>query len=354
MKLKKILFYNFIFFFIYIIIFELFFGYWLDQNNYGIFIRNERLIEKNFQSTHNNKVYNVNYRRNFYGFRGENVDPSDIKIVFHGGSTGNQKFTPERYTIVEIINDSLKKENIQLKLHNASTDGKTTRGFANDFKNWFSKIQNFNPKIFIFYIGINDSILSQNSKYDTGIRTSWHQQLFDYIKNNSKICELIIKIYNKYFAKYYISYATNEYLEGLYDNFKYINFDKANSKFIKSNFSFSHNRMEDEEKKLIKVFHLRLKKLNVILKEKKITPIFLTQIQYNGLANKNLFIINQELKKFAHNNNYYLIKLDEIIDDIQINDFYDKSHTQISGTKKITNKIYPQLKKILIEELLDN
>ena len=49
------------------------------------------------------------YKRNFYGFRGDDVDPKDQKIIFIGGSTGNQRYTPEEMTIVGLINDELKK-----------------------------------------------------------------------------------------------------------------------------------------------------------------------------------------------------------------------------------------------------
>ena len=97
--MKKILFYNLFVFLVIVFIFELSFGYWLDKNNFGFFIRNERLIEKHFEVVHNNKKFTSIYKRNFYGLRGEEVNPSEIKIVFEGGSTGNQKFTPENFTI---------------------------------------------------------------------------------------------------------------------------------------------------------------------------------------------------------------------------------------------------------------
>ena len=90
---------------------------------------------------HNNKEFTAVYKRNFYGFRGEDVEPSSIQIVFQGGSTGNQKFTPEKFTIVGVLNDLLTKDNIDLKIYNASTDGKTTRGYVNDSNQWFSKIK---------------------------------------------------------------------------------------------------------------------------------------------------------------------------------------------------------------------
>ena len=55
------------------------------------------------------------YKRNFYGFRGDEFDPKDVKIVFEGGSAGNQRYTPEKYTIVGLLNQNFKSENIDLK-----------------------------------------------------------------------------------------------------------------------------------------------------------------------------------------------------------------------------------------------
>ena len=72
------------------------------------------------------------------------------------GSTGNQRFTPENLTIVGLLNESFKNSNHNLKIYNASTDGKSVSGYINDFNFWFPKIPKFNPEYVIFYIGIND------------------------------------------------------------------------------------------------------------------------------------------------------------------------------------------------------
>ena len=47
-----------------------------------------------------------------------------------------------------------KNLNHDIKIYNASTDGKSVNGYINDFNFWFPKIPNFNPKYVIFYIGI--------------------------------------------------------------------------------------------------------------------------------------------------------------------------------------------------------
>ena len=49
-----------------------------------------------------------------------------------------------------------------------------------------------------------------------------------------------------------------------------------------------------------------------------------------------------EINKFALENNYFLIPLDEMIV-FNKDDFFDPIHTTPKGSKKIADSIYPQL-----------
>ena len=86
--------------------------------------------------------------------------------------------------------------------------------------------------------------------------------------------------------------------------------------------------------------------LKEIFSKERIKPIIITQVEYNGLSNKKLFLVNEFLKKFSIENNIDIIKLDEMIK-MELNDYYDKVHTTPSGSKRIADVIYPKLKKIL-------
>ena len=61
------------------------------------------------------------------------------------------------------MNAFFKKDQIDVNIINASKGGKSTRGYYNDFVEWFPNIKNFNPKIFIFYTGLNDSSLKNHN-----------------------------------------------------------------------------------------------------------------------------------------------------------------------------------------------
>ena len=331
MSFFRLVTYNFLVFLLLIIFLEATLGYWFKKENFGIYMRKERKINWQTTSYFNGKEYKFFYKRNFWGFRGNEFNPKNVKIIFEGGSTGNQRFTPENLTIVGHLNKKLSDTNHDELIYNASTDGKSVTGYINDFKHWFSKIPELKPKYVIFYIGINDRFIDDNFYLDNKISESTIDQVKDYIKNNSIIVDKFKDFKNKYYPKNTLAYDLNK--ADLYDNFTYINFQEASKK---------HLEIDQTNKNLIKKFNLKLKKLNLIINSKKIQPIFITQAMFNGLEDKRLFLINNELKKFASENNYFLIALDEMIV-FNKDDFFDPIHTTPKGSKKIADSIFPQL-----------
>ena len=341
-KITKILLINFIIFFSFILIFEIFFGYWFKKNNFGFIMRLERQKQIYYETIHDEKKYRFFYKRNFYGFRGEEVDPKDIKIVFLGGSTGNQRVTPENLTIVGLLNTKLNQDGYNFKIYNGSTDGKSTKGYVNDFKYWFPKIPNFNPKIVMFYTGINDSDLSHDESFDIPWRFSALEKFRDYIKSNSRIVELIKKIKFKYFVKLRKEYGLATVSENLYKNFNYINYYQAKK--------LHYNKIPNQL--LLSQFEKKLEALDFYIIKYKIIPVFITQITFDGLSNYNLYLINEKLKEFCKEKNYKIIKLDEKIISLEKKTFFDSIHTLIKGNKIISNNIYPDLLNIFKNNLL--
>jgi len=332
-KFFKIILSNFFIILFLLVLIEVIFGYWFKEENFGIYMRKERKINWQTTSSFDEKEYNFSYKRNFWGFRGEEFNPKDVKVIFEGGSTGNQRFTPQNLTIVGLLNESFKNLNYNLKIHNASTDGKSLSGYINDFNFWFPKIPNFNPKYVIFYIGINDRFDNFEGKYflDNKISEKKLDQFKDYIKNNSFIVDKFKLIKNKHFPKNTFAYDFSN--NSLYENYEYVDYQKA----LKI-----HNKIDDDNLILIKNFTLKLNQLNLIIKKLKIKPIFINQLMYDGLKDEKLFLINNALKNFAFENNYYLIALDEILI-MKKNDYFDTAHTTPQGSKRIADKIFPLL-----------
>ena len=339
-NLLKLIIFNIFVFISLIIIIELIFGNWTKNNNFGFSIRELRNVNIPISVKYDQKKYNYNFKRNNYGFIGEEIHPENIKIVFMGGSTGEEMFKPYKYSIVGLLNSRFEKDEMKFKIINASKGGKTTRGYINDFLYWFPKIENFNPNIFIFYIGLNDSSLNLPDHFDEIVKKKKLDKFEDYIKNNSIFYELKKKIKFKYFSKIRKYYGLED--QNLYIDYEFVNYKSAKLKFSKQNIN---------EENLIKLqnFSKNLENLKYIIVKEKINPIFITQIQYDGLNNHSLFLINEYLKKFCKKNNFKIIKLDEMNYILDNKDFYDHVHTAIKGSEKITNLIYSDLKAYLIE-----
>ena len=104
MSFFRLVIYNFLVFLLLIIFLEATLGYWFKKENFGIYMRKERKINWQTTSYFNGKEYKFFYKRNFWGFRGNEFNPKNVKIIFEGGSTGNQRFTPENLTIVGHLN----------------------------------------------------------------------------------------------------------------------------------------------------------------------------------------------------------------------------------------------------------
>ena len=320
-----------------ILLFEIFFGFWFDKDNFGIYMRENRNINNIYKIKIYDEEKTIIYKRNKFGFReNQNVDPSKIKIIFLGGSTGNEKFKNYDDTIVGQLNKHLKN----YKIYNASTDGKTLRGYTYDFKYWFNILKNFNPEVVIAYTGINDHRTKHPINHDQLYSENKFKQIRDYITNNSIIVYIIkqitwkLKAYTNYYdSRYNFNWSQN------YKNFSYLDYQEA---------LLIHNKDQLISENLEHVIEIK-KRLNLFyneIKKRKIKLIFVTQIYYDGLKLDEIFLINELIKEFSKVNNIDIIKLDELIV-MQKYDFYDGAHTTVKGSQRIANVLAPELLKII-------
>ena len=168
----------------------------------GIDVSNETCTEKGFQTENiihlfskkilkkdfRNDISNLNYLKKC-------IKKSKAEIIFHLAAQSS-------------VVESFKNSNHNLKIYNASTDGKSVSGYINDFNFWFPKIPNFNPEYVIFYIGINDKFDNFDGRYflDNKVSEEKFDQFKDYIKNNSFFVDKFKSIKNKYFPKNTFAY----------------------------------------------------------------------------------------------------------------------------------------------------
>jgi len=354
-----------------IIIIELIFGYWFKKDNWGNQLRSFRHKNLEFTSEFNNKKYTFLYKRNSYGFRGEEHDPSKIKIAFLGGSTGNEKLKPEELSIVGKVNTFLKSKKFKYKIHNASVDGQSTIGIINNFKIWYPKINNFNPKIYVIYLGINEryyvpewtksepnpSDISTGkfhghiNVFDDLKRTSLKDRISDRIKNDSFFLEkgrvYILKFLPP--KKRTVAYDPDAFKvptrPSLVENYVFINNDQANIIYNKEKLLIKYSGF-------VKSLTQRLDYINRTIKAKKAIPIFINQVMFDGQKHETMFITNVIIKKYCTDNNIDFIDLAKMAN-LEITDFYDTMHTTPEGSDKIAKYIQNDLLKFFKKHLGD-
>jgi hypothetical protein len=162
-KYLKVILINFLIFLLLIIIAEIIFGDWF-KNNFKFKMNAERNINKLYEFKFSNYEGISRYKRDKFGFRIEReIDPSEIDIIFLGGSTINEKFTNYNETTVGLFQEHLIKNKFTEKVANGGIDGMSIIGHINSFDGWLDKIKNFRPKIYIYYIGLNDSFLQMEN-----------------------------------------------------------------------------------------------------------------------------------------------------------------------------------------------
>ena len=144
-------------------------------------------------------------------------------------------FLDYEQTIVGKLNSYLKKDELDIKIYNASLAGKSLVGHVNEFSSWFKNIPNFKPEVIIYYLGINDRKIVPNRWHNYEANLSYFQNFFWNITQKSFFWEKIKIIKDKYFySEDNISaYLTNDpdLLQKLKSN-EFISFDYA-KKIIK-------------------------------------------------------------------------------------------------------------------------
>ena len=337
----KILITNIFVFLTAIILVELFFGYWF-KNKLENKLSSERNIYRvyvtNFKYLDNSSLY----IKNNFGFRVKNTD-EDISfpdIVFVGGSTVNQKFLNYDESTVGI----LKKNLTNYKILNAGVDGMSIKGHINSFEMWFDKMDQFKPKYYIFLIGINDRYMIETFKFrdyiDNLEESDDSSNLREYLESNSFFFTKgrIVK------SVLYLKYGINLGIKKVKRNHVYIERDefKFESYIDKKNQYLLLNKERKQKYEKFKKWYLnQLNQLTEKVKERGAIPIFINQTTGYGQSFESLVVAETVLDNCR-------IKKIKCIDvarklDLEYEDFYDESHLNIKGSKKIANYILSEL-----------
>lgn len=181
---------------------EMIFGNWLSVNNLNqLNIIRSSVIKYDASALYKNAEEFILYKRDQYGLRGSFSDPLEIKILTIGGSTTDQRYISEGNTWQDVLQQSFKAEGKNVPVANAGVDGQSTFGHIKNFQLWFPKIPGLNPKITLFYIGINDFFRPDAGMFDELATDNSTFSLRRIVSENSAIYHLLRTVYGVYLAE---------------------------------------------------------------------------------------------------------------------------------------------------------
>lgn len=337
-KYFKVFFINILVFLFLIIVIECFFGNWFN-NKFAKRLSSERNIERIYKFDFSNHKGTSLYKRNNLGFRvsKKNIPINNPDIVFAGGSTTNQKFLNYEDTIV----GRLQKKFDKLKILNAGVDGISILGHINSFELWFDKIDNFSPKYYIFYIGINDqSNLQKKNKLnsvDNLAESSFKNSIKSYFKSNSFFYNNLRKLKSLLYLK-----SGNDFFLNIVNDGTVVYGERP--KTIFENYSNFENN--DQAAQTNDYYNSLLIKLTNKVKDRNSEIIYITQISGIGM-NERLFVIANTI--ISHCNDYKLkcINLAKNAN-LQYDDFYDWAHLNRKGSEKVADFLSEKFLKLAI------
>ena len=91
-----------------------------------------------------------------------------------------------------------------------------------------------------------------------------------------------------------------------------------------------------------------MNKLTNKVKRRSAEPIYITQTTGHGM-NTNLLLISEAIMKHCRDENLYCINLASELD-LNYDDFYDASHLNPIGSKKVSEYLFKKLSTILYKK----
>ncbi len=144
-----------------LVVAELVFGTWFSDEH--ALMKFTQL--RNYENVQENPIGvgkpTITYTRDAYGFRGLEGSVSDIDILTVGGSTTDQRWVDDSETYQAVMRDLFADNGQNVSIVNAGIDGQSTYGHMANFSSWFNEIPDLQTRYILFYVGINDLLISQ-------------------------------------------------------------------------------------------------------------------------------------------------------------------------------------------------
>ena len=143
----------------------------LTDDGWGSTVRLNIIRNRTYQfdvsKLYDNDPPTISYHRNQYGLRDDCASPAAIDILTVGGSTTDQRYVAQEATFQSVMERDLSRlAGRKICVSNAGVDGHSTYGHELAFRYWFPLIPNLKPKLFVFFIGVNDADFTRQGPSD--------------------------------------------------------------------------------------------------------------------------------------------------------------------------------------------
>lgn len=123
----------------------------------------------------------IRYTRDANGLRGSCIaTPRDVEVLTLGGSTTDQRYITDTATWQEVLQRAWQAQQVNICIANAGVDGHSTYGHIKGMEEWLLPMQDLAPKYVVFYIGLNDIYLENETVHDHAfkrtVKRNWKQR----------------------------------------------------------------------------------------------------------------------------------------------------------------------------------
>lgn len=337
-----------------IVILELIFGNWLQENRLNrLNIIRDRTFTFELGSLYESPSKTTTYTRDRYGLRGNFREPGQIDILTVGGSTTDQRFITDGETWQDVLQRRFQDAGRTVVVANAGVDGQSTIGNIRDFDWWFPHVPGLKPKYVIFYVGLNDFYLVEGNGYDVLENAPAVPSLRQLLRARSAVYHALQTLYGVYLA---------EVKQGI--GHRSIRFSEVT--WTRTPLQASYEGILATS---LKEYGERLEALVAKTKELGATAIFVTQpsrryryrdgflegeeqaTDYKGVPINGVdffFIMrkfDEVMKTVSHRHHLMLIDLAQE-KSWSDEDFYDTAHMTPKGTKKVGELLFLSMKDL--------